>query len=111
LPGKEDKMTPDQAQGGAAAVERPLQFVEVSISTTAGFFPAEGFNRVPAHQKVEVDLEKAKHELKIKDTAGWIATVTGPSGKRVIVPAKTYSENELSGKIEIDWGPSEGGGG
>jgi hypothetical protein len=104
-------MSADQVQEGAATVERPEQFVEVSISTTAGFFPAEGFNRVPAHQKVEIELDRAKHELKIKDTAGWIATVTSPSGKRVVIPAKTYSENDLSGKVEIDWGPSEGGGG
>lgn len=104
-------MHADQLQEGAAAAERPEQFVEVSISTTAGFFPAEGFNRVSVHQKVEVELEKAKHELKIKDTAGWVATVTSPSGKRVIDPGKTYLENGLSGEVEIDWGPSEGGGG
>jgi hypothetical protein len=104
-------MPTDEIQEGAAAAQRPEQFVEVSISTTAGFFPAEGFNRIPAHQKVEVELEKAKRELKIKDTAGWVATVTGPSGKRVIDVAKSYLENALSGNVEIDWGPSEGGGG
>jgi hypothetical protein len=85
--------------------------VEVSVSTTAGFFPTEGFNHVPASQAVQVDLEKAKHALHIKDTTNWIATVAGPSGKRVIDPSKTYAENGLSGKVEIDWGPSEGGGG
>ena len=87
------------------------QVVEVSVSTTAGFFPAEGFNHVPVEQKVEVELQRAQHELKIKDTAGWVASVNGPSGKRAIDPAKTYRENGLSGKVEIDWGPSEGGGG
>ena len=104
-------MHAEQVQEGAAVAERPDPFVEVSISTTAGFFPAEGFNRVPAHQKVEVELEKTKDTLKIKDTAGWVATVTTPSGKRVIDPTKSYLENGLSGEIEIDWGPSEGGGG
>lgn len=87
------------------------QFVQVSISTTAGFFPAEGFERVPVHQKVKIELEKAQRQLEIKDTAGWIATVTGPSGKRSIDPSKSYLENGLSGQVEIDWGPSEGGGG
>jgi hypothetical protein len=29
----------------------------------------------------------------------------------VIDPSKTYAENGLSGNVEIDWGPSEGGGG
>lgn len=85
--------------------------VEVSISTTAGFFPTEGFSHVPANQAVQVELDKAKHHLHIKDTTNWIASVAGPSGKRVIDPSKTYAENGLSGKVEIDWGPSEGGGG
>lgn len=86
-------------------------FVAVSISTTAGFYPAEGFDRVPVHQKVSVELEKAKHALKIRDTAGWVATVTDPTGKRVIDAAKSYIENALAGEVEIDWGPTEGGGG
>lgn len=86
-------------------------FVEVSISTTAGFYPTEGFNRVPVNQKVGVELQKAKESLKIKDTANWVASVITPAGKRPIEPDKTYAENGLSGKIEIDWGPSEGGGG
>lgn len=87
------------------------QFVGVSISTTAGFYPEEGFNQVPAHQKVAIELEKAKNELNIKDTAGWIASVMSPSGKRTIDPAKSYLENGITGEAEIDWGPSEGGGG
>lgn len=93
--------------------ERPPkeQFVEVSISTTAGFYPMEGFERVPVHQKVSVLLEKAQKELNIKDVAGWIATVTDGSGKRQIDPERSYLDNGLSGKVEIDWGPSEGGGG
>jgi len=85
--------------------------VEVSISTTAGFFPTQGFNHVPMNQAVQVELDKAKHALQIRDTTNWIASVAGSSGKRVIDPSKTYAENGLSGKVEIDWGPSEGGGG
>ena len=85
--------------------------IEVSVSTTAGFYPAEGFNSVPEKQAVEHELHKAKQALHIKDVAGWIATVVGPGGKRTIDPAKSYLENGLSGKAEIDWGPSEGGGG
>ena len=104
-------MQAEQMREKGGITEHPGDFVEVSISTTSGFFPAEGFNRTPANQKVEIELEKAKKELKIKDTAGWVATVTGPVGKRVVDPAKTYIENGLSGKVEIDWGPSEGGGG
>ena len=87
------------------------QFVEISIATTAGFYPAEGFERVPVHQKVSVLLERAQRELRIKDIAGWIATVTDGSGKRQIDPACSYLDNGVSGNVEIDWGPSEGGGG
>ena len=85
--------------------------VDVSISTTAGFYPTEGFIRIPSHQKVEHDLHEAKRELKIKDVDGWVAAVSESSGKRILDPAKSYTENGLSGKVEIDWGPSEGGGG
>jgi|SRR6266404_9098984 len=91
--------------------KHPEHEVEVSISTTAGFFPTEGFTRVPVNQAVHVELDKAKHALHIKDTTNWVASVAAPSGKRVIDPSKTYAENGLSGKVEIDWGPSEGGGG
>lgn len=86
-------------------------FVEVSISTTAGFYPAEGFERVPVNQKIEVELKKAQDHLKIKDTAGWVASVITANGKQAVDPTKSYQENGLSGRVEIDWGPSEGGGG
>ena len=104
-------MDTDQVQDVDGAPEQPEKFVQVSISTTAGFFPAEGFTIVPSEQKVEVEMEKAMRTLEIKPTADWGATVSGPSGKRTIDLEKTYLENGLSGKIEIDWGPSEGGGG
>src|SRR5438132_804630 len=110
-PGKERAMTDEHQQPNEAAKEHPDQFVRVSISTTAGFFPAEGFNRVPIHQKVEVELEKARHALKIKDTAGWVASIADAAGKRQIDPEKSYLDNKLAGEVEIDWGPSEGGGG
>jgi hypothetical protein len=86
-------------------------FVEVSISTTAGFYPAEGFERVPANQKIEVELKKAQDHLKIKDASGWVASVITAGGKQAVDPNKSYLENGLSGRVEIDWGPSEGGGG
>jgi len=92
----------------AGEAERKL---DVSISTTAGFYPTEGFDAVPEKQAVQTELDKAKHHLKIKDVNGWIATVISESGKRQIDPARSYAENNLSGQIEIDWGPSEGGGG
>ena len=98
----------DEGKGGHGDDEH---FVRVSVSTTAGFYPADGFDRLPITEKVEVQLLKAQHKLGIKDTSGWVATVTLPSGKKPIDVTKTYRENGLSGKVEIDWGPSEGGGG
>lgn len=85
--------------------------VAVSISTTAGFYPAEGFDQVAANQPIEVELKKAQHALKINDTTGWVASVITAGGKQVVAPSKSYQDNGLSGQVEIDWGPSEGGGG
>ena len=82
-------------------------FIDVAISTTSGFFPATGFERLPNHQKVEIQLEKVAKALHLADTTGWIATVD----KRTINPQQNYEENSLSGEVEIDWGPTEGGGG
>lgn len=104
-------MSIEHSKESEAGHESHDHFVEVSISTTAGFFPTDGFNRVPINQKVDIELLKAKDALKIKDTAGWVASIITPSGKRPVDPAKTYAENGLAGEIEIDWGPSEGGGG
>jgi len=89
----------------------PEKFVEVSISTTAGFYPAEGYDQVAVDEKVEFELEKAARDLGIKPTSDWIANVNGPEGLREIDPMKTYMENSLSGQVDIDWGPKEGGGG
>ena len=93
------------------APEKDGKYVLLSISTTAGFYPEEGFVPVDPHEKVEVQLHKAQRTLDIKIPADWVATVQGPSGRRPINPGKTYEENSLSGKVEIDWGPAAGGGG
>ena len=101
-------MSNEPASGVAEAKKNDI---EVSISTTSGFYPTEGFNAVPENQPIQHELDKAKQALAIKDVAGWIPTVVTPTGKRTLDPAKSYAENGLSGKAEIDWGPSEGGGG
>lgn len=83
------------------------KFVEVAISTTSGFYPSTGYERVPLHQKVEVVLQKAAKALNLADTAGWIASVN----KSPIDPTRSYEDNGLKGRVDIDWGPREGGGG
>ena len=85
--------------------------INVAIGTTAGFFPKAGFDQVPVNQKVQVELTKAAEALKLTSTIGWIVTVPATSGMRTIDAAKSYTDNNLSGEVTLDWGPSEGGGG
>jgi hypothetical protein len=81
----------------------------VQASTTSGFWPSEGFEKVPDDQPVEVFLAKAKRELKIPDVTGWVALVD----ERPINTSQSYRENRLTAGCEviIDWGPEHGGGG
>lgn len=83
------------------------QFIEVAVSTTSGFFPDEGFERVPNNQPVKVLLEKAAKAIGLADTDGWVARVDD----REVNVNSSYRDNGLAGQITIDWGPSEGGGG
>jgi len=81
--------------------------IDVAVITTSGSWPADGYESIPNHQKVSVFLKKATDKLGIVSTAGWVAKVDG----KVIQVDNTYLENNLSGKIDIDYGPPEGGGG
>jgi len=83
------------------------QHVEVAVITTSGSWPTDGFDRVSAHQKVRVQLEKAAKHLHLTDTTNWIATV---NNKEINVDA-SYIDNGLHGEVTIDFGPREGGGG
>lgn len=81
--------------------------IDVSVSTTSGFYPVKGYVRVEEDEKVEFLLEKVQLTLDLKDTKGWQLNV---AGKRVD-PGKTYAENGLSGEVTLNWGPEHGGGG
>jgi len=81
--------------------------VRVAVVTTSGFFPDQGFVIVPKHQQVRIILAEAAKKLGLTDTSTWIARVNS----KEIDPAKTYEENGLTGEVEIDFGPREGGGG
>jgi hypothetical protein len=81
----------------------------IAVITTSGSWPAEGFDEVPTHQPVRQQLKHAADKLHIKDTSNWIATVDGRD-----IPLnveQNYIENALEGRVEIHWGPREGGGG
>ena len=100
-----------QAGRGAAVAEQAPkvqpQHIEVAVVTTSGTWPEKGFDSVPIHQPIKVELQQAAKELKIADTTGWVATVKG----RELNIEQSYIENQLSGQVEIDYGPREGGGG
>jgi len=79
----------------------------VAVLTTAGSFPADGFDEVPDQQPIKIELSRAARELKITNTDGWIAT----AGGRELNLEQSYVANQLSGKVEINYGPRETGGG
>ena len=81
--------------------------IEVQVITTSGTAPENGFDHVPAHQPVKVELARAQKQLEITQTEGWVALVAD----REIDTSKSYADNGLAGEIKIDWGPREGGGG
>lgn len=83
------------------------QHIEVAVITTSGTWPVEGFESVPIHQPLKVQLQRAVKELKITDTTNWVAK----AGNRELNVEQNYLENNLNGKVEIDYGPREGGGG
>jgi hypothetical protein len=81
--------------------------IDVSVVTTSGTFPEEGFERLPIHQPLKVQLARAAKALKLTDVSDWIARL----GTRELDIEKSYASNGLSGKVEIDYGKREGGGG
>lgn len=83
------------------------QHIEVAVVTTSGVWPPEGFDRISIHQAIKVELHRAAEKLGITDTANWIAKV----GTQELNIEKSYQASGLKCKVEIDYGPREGGGG
>jgi len=81
--------------------------LDVRVITTSGVYPESGFEKVPEHELVKAVLEKADKKLHITNTTGWIAVVGG----RKIDINRSFRDNGLSGRVEIDWGPDHGAGG
>lgn len=82
-------------------------FVSVAVATTDGYYPGEGYAKVPANQPIKVILDKAAKELHLVDTSGYIATVGG----KEVNTSLSYLDNGLQGDITIDFRKVEGGGG
>lgn len=87
--------------------EKHENHVQVAVVTTSGAWPHEGFEKVPDNQKVKVMLLKAAEKLGIVSTDSWVAKVNG----KEINPELSFEDNHLKGKVTIDFGPREGGGG
>jgi hypothetical protein len=88
--------------------EQERENVAVAVVTTSGRWPTEGFETVPASEKVQKVLDQATHELKIVGTSGWIATV----GATTLVADATLASNGFkTGTVVVDFGPRQGGGG
>ena len=85
----------------------PHELVEVTVFTTSGTFPEEGALRVPPVTVVKQVLARAAAKLDLTDTTDWVVTVGG----RDINPNNSFTQNGLSGRVELEWGPREGGGG
>lgn len=89
--------------------EKPpaAKFVDVRVVTTAAFFPAEGYERVPDKQKLTPILHRAAAALGLTDTSGYIVIVNG----NVVDPNLTYEALGLTGQVDLRWGPEAGAGG
>lgn len=83
------------------------EFVEVTVFTTSGTFPEEGALRVPPVTVVKQVLARAAAKLGLTDTTDWVVTVGG----RDINPDRSFTQNGLADRVELEWGPREGGGG
>lgn len=81
--------------------------VLVTVFTTGGTFPAEGAARIPATTIIADVLAHAARKLGLTDTATWVPSVDG----RNLTASTSFTDNGLSGTVEIEWNPPEGGGG
>lgn len=79
----------------------------VTVMTLSGVFPAEGGLRVESSELISSVLEKAAKKLGLTDTSGWVVSVAGND----INATLTFGQAGLTGIVELDWMPREGGGG
>ena len=98
---------PDGVEHVVSRKDDHSEKVLVTVVTTAGVFPAEGFARYPVSTGITVALEDAKTKLHITIPPDWVVTV----GTTDVNPNQTFQQAHLSGQVKIEWGPREGGGG
>jgi len=107
-------MNTEHRMEGQGGHEPHDHFVEVSISTTAGFLPGGRLLAgSPSIKRLDVELQKSEGRAsRSKIPQAGVASVITP---RRQTPGRSCQDVRgewvLSGELEIDWGPSEGGGG
>lgn len=79
----------------------------VTVMTLSGVFPAEGGLRVKSDETISSVLEKVTRKLDLADTSGWVVSFEGND----VNASLTFGQAGLTGTVELDWMPREGGGG
>jgi len=79
----------------------------VTVLTLSGVFPSEGAIRVDSSELISNVLNKAANKLNLADTSGWVVCAAGKD----INASVTFAQAGLSGVVELEWMPREGGGG
>jgi hypothetical protein len=88
--------------------DKTINHLGVAVITPNGTYPDEdAYKRVPEHEKIDVVLKHAAHELEITNTTDWVAKV----GDRGLDPQKTFAEEKLCCLVDIEYHKHEGGGG
>ena len=95
-------------EGSAKAEGHKEHDVAVAVITPSGIYPdGDDYRRVKNTTVIAKVLEEAAKKLKITNTTDWVARVHD----REINVNHTFSEDNLSGIVEIEWHKHAGGGG
>ena len=115
FPGKEDPMHANQVQEGWRRTRAAREIQSKFRSQRR-----QVFSLPKASSPCPVSSRRSKSRLEKANRVHWrsrtqrrlaLQLYPAPRVNARSILQKTYLENGLSGKIEIDWGPSEGGGG
>jgi hypothetical protein len=88
--------------------DNPPKHLAVAVITTSGRWPATGFEKASANEKVRHVLKQAAKHLNLAGTDDWIATV----GSKTLSVDESFASNGFAhGEVLIDFGPRQGGGG
>lgn len=79
----------------------------VTVMTLSGVFPAEGALRIESTELISSVLDEAAKKLDLTDTSSWVVSVAGND----VNASATFGQAGLTGTVELDWMPREGGGG